>query len=85
MRLCQWHHVFGRERQGVHAYRVLDVAVVDVLLTAVVALFVSRRRFMQVFLGLVLLSVPVHWLFCVDTTLTRLFVSIAQPQKAFTQ
>lgn len=72
--LCQYKHVFGVEKQGVHSYRILDIAIVDVVLTIVAAWMASmffQIHFAIVFLLLMLLGVLLHRLFCVNTTISR--------------
>jgi fatty acid desaturase len=74
--LCKYRHVFGKEREGVHAVRLLDVAVVDMLGTVLIAWLLSRATGWNgwgVFAALMLASLLLHRLFCVDTTLTKLF------------
>lgn len=68
--LCAFRHVFGRERQGFHSVRVADVAVLDVIGTVAIGLVLAWWRGWHVgttLLTLFLLSVLLHWLFCVDT------------------
>jgi hypothetical protein len=69
--------MFGLPRQGAHSYRLFDFAIVDVLATLVVAWLVSRWWYngnytARIFAVLVLASIPIHWVACVDTRLTRL-------------
>ena len=39
---CQYKDLFGRPKEGAHAYRLFDVAVVDVVATIVVAFIIAR-------------------------------------------
>ena len=41
--LCQYRHIFGKERDGVHRYRdpFFDLAIVDVVMTIVGAIVIS--------------------------------------------
>jgi hypothetical protein len=75
MNLCQYKDIFGKPRKGVHAYRLLDIAMVDLIATIISAILVAKwieYDFITVFLFLMILSVFVHKLFCVETTLTKL-------------
>lgn len=74
MNLCQFQNFFGQARTGAHSYRILNLAVVDILATFLVAGALHRWLFPQksygeVLLGLFLMGVFLHWLFCVPTTL----------------
>ena len=75
---CQYKDLFGRPREGAHAYRLFDVAVVDVVATIVVA-FIIARVFGVVFwkslVALFLLGIISHRVFCVETTLDKLIFS----------
>ena len=39
--LYQYRHIFGKEKEGIHSYRFLDVAIVDTLLTFILSLAIS--------------------------------------------
>lgn len=39
--LCQYRHIFGKEKEGLHSYRFMDIAIVDVLLTFIGALLIA--------------------------------------------
>ena len=74
--LCKYRHIFGVEKEGVHKYRLLDVAVVDTVLTILLALGIAlyfRISFLIVFFVLLVVATLLHWLFCVETTITNIF------------
>jgi len=75
--LCEYRDFFGKPREGAHAWRFMDFAMVDFIGTAVIAFFVSRYyrcSFVVLFLALLGLGVVFHRLFCVNTKLnTMLF------------
>lgn len=73
--LCPYRHALGRPREGVHALRVFDVAVVDVVLTLVAAYVLSRVSGWRVLTCAILLCVIgiiAHRVFCVDTAVDRI-------------
>lgn len=75
MMLCKYKDVFGKPREGLHKYRLFDVAVIDVVGTFVGALVISQvsgLRFISVFIGLMGLGVLAHRVFCVNTKLNIL-------------
>jgi len=78
MDLCQYKHVFGEPRKGVHSYRLFGVAIVDVLATIVGAFAIAwatKWPFWYVLGGLFLLGIFLHYIFCVPTTVDRLLFS----------
>ena len=75
--LCQYRHIFGKEREGVHSYRFLNIAIVDTILTFILSLAISyyfKINLILVFVLLIILSVFIHRIFCVDTTLTKIIL-----------
>lgn len=73
--LCKYRDALGVPGQGVHAYRFMGVAIVDVVLTVIVAALIaviSGWPFVYVLGGLLVLGVIAHRLFCVRTTVDKL-------------
>jgi hypothetical protein len=71
MNLCPYRNIFGKVNEGVHKYRLFNIAVVDVLATVVLAILLSRKYFWQVLVVLFILGIILHRLFCVRTTVDR--------------
>jgi hypothetical protein len=77
---CPYRDIFGKVREGPHSYRILDVAVVDSVLTILLAL-VLQKIFFQNFSFLKVLAVTfivgelMHWYFCVDTKVIQILKS----------
>ena len=78
LNLCQYKDIFGRPREGAHAYRLFDIAVVDVAATVLLA-FVIARLFGFVFwkslVALFIIGIILHRAFCVRTTVDKLVFS----------
>lgn len=73
--LAKYSDIFGNPKEGVHSYRILDIAVVDVLATVAVSALVSfafKINFIIILICLFLLGIILHKAFCVDTTINRL-------------
>ena len=73
---CSYKDIFGKVNTGLHSYRIINIAIVDVLLTVLVAfliyfLFPQYNFFLILFL-LFLLGIILHRLFCVRTTIDKL-------------
>lgn len=73
--LCQYRDALGRPGEGLHSYRFLGVAVVDVALTALAAGLVSRYfnlNYWYTLAGAFAVGIVAHRAFCVRTTIDRL-------------
>jgi hypothetical protein len=73
--LCKYRHIFGIEKESIHSIRLLNIAVVDMLLTMIAAFVFAlyiRVSFLLVFLILMIIATIIHRLFCVNTTITML-------------
>jgi len=78
MNLCQLKGIFGKIGTGAHAYRIANIAVVDLGLTILAAILISKWvkfGFWQVLGALLLLAIVSHRLFCVRTTIDKLLFS----------
>ena len=74
--LCPYRNLFGKIGEGVHSYRIANIAIVDVILTilgaAVLHLLFPYYRFFTILVVLFLLGIILHRLFCVRTTVDRI-------------
>jgi fatty acid desaturase len=74
-RLCQYRNALGEPRQGIHSFRIFDIAVFDVLLTFALAYVVNLvgnvQNYWLALLYTFIVGIFMHWLFCVDTTVNR--------------
>ena len=76
--LCKYKDLFGKPDTGVHKFRIFNIAIVDTLLTLLLAWALQKWiwpdcNLWLLFALLIILSVFVHRLFCVPTTLTKFF------------
>lgn len=72
--LCLYKDIFGRPREGAHAYRLFDIAVVDVAATVIVAFIVARvfgLVFWKSLIALFIIGIISHRAFCVRTTVDK--------------
>ena len=75
MNLCKYKNSLGEPGKGIHSYRFAGLAVADVLLTIIGALFLSflfRWNFAYTLIGLFALGIFLHHIFCVRTTIDKL-------------
>jgi hypothetical protein len=73
--LCKYKDILGEPGKGVHSYRIFNIAIVDVILTILVALLISyffKFNFWYTLIILFLLGIVMHRLFCVRTTIDKL-------------
>jgi hypothetical protein len=74
--LCAYRDIFGKVGEGVHSYRIANIAIVDVIFT-VLGAFIIHYLFpaystVYILIVLFLLGIILHRLFCVRTTIDRL-------------
>lgn len=72
---CKYKNVFGEPGKGAHKYRFWGFAIVDVLLTILVAYIFAYFTKWSIWVslgGFFLLGIFVHRLFCVQTTVDKL-------------
>jgi len=73
--LCPYKNALGIPGKGIHSYRIFNIAIMDVLMTVIGALvisYLSGWKFGWTLLGLFLLGIILHRLFCVRTTIDKL-------------
>jgi len=76
MSLCKYRDIFGKVKEGPHSYRIFNIAIVDTVLTIIIGYFISKYfklKLIYVLIVLFILAVIIHKIFCVETTLTKLF------------
>ena len=75
MDLCKYKNILGVPGQGPHSYRIFNIAIVDVLLTLILAYIISyiyNISFMKTSITLFILGILLHRVFCVRTTIDKL-------------
>lgn len=72
---CPYKDIFGKPGEGVHSYRVFDVAIVDVIFTvigaAIIHYFMPQYRFIVILTALFATGIILHHIFCVRTTVDK--------------
>lgn len=74
MDLCKYKHMFGKEGEGIHAIRIFNVAIVDVVGTILGGLFIARIFSWNPYVVIIccfVVGVLIHRLFCVNTTVNK--------------
>jgi len=76
MELCKYKDVFGRPGEGAHSYRIFNIAIVDTIGTIIIGYLISKYFKLKLYIVLIvlfILSIIIHKIFCVKTTLSNLF------------
>ena len=77
---CPYKYLFGKPNEGLHAYRFMNIAIVDVLMTVIMAFILSNLftiSFWKVLGSLFIMGIILHRLFCVRTTVDKLLFPYA--------
>ena len=72
---CPFKDALGIPGEGIHSYRVFNVAIIDVLMTIVGAWIISyftKWNFLYVTIVFFISGIVLHRLFCVRTTIDKL-------------
>ena len=72
--LCKYKDALGIPGQGVHSYRIFNIAIVDVIMTVIGAYLFSlifRTSFLYTTITLFILGIILHKIFCVKTTVDK--------------
>lgn len=74
--LCKYKDILGKVNEGVHSIRLFDIAIVDVILTFILSyiinLLIPKYKFINILIGMFILGIILHRLFCVRTTIDKL-------------
>lgn len=73
--LCKYKDILGKPGKGAHSYRIFNIAIVDVLLTILLAYIISffaKTNFMYTLIIVFILGIISHRIFCVRTTIDKL-------------
>jgi fatty-acid desaturase len=71
----KYKNIFGKEGEGAHSIRFLNLAIVDVIFTIIGALLISyfiKVNIFIIFIILMLIAIILHRLFCVNTTINKM-------------
>ena len=75
----EFSEIFGRPNEGAHSYRFMNLAIIDVVGTIIVAFIIAKLFNLNFFLTLLLffiLGIILHRLFCVNTTINKFIFGV---------
>jgi len=78
--LCKYSALLGIPGKGLHKYRIFNIAIVDVLLSILLAIAIYyllkyldyKVKFYYILIFVFLLGIILHRIFCVKTTIDKL-------------
>lgn len=71
--------IFGRPNEGVHSYRFMNLAIVDVLGTIIGAFIIAKLfnlNFPMTLLIIFIIGIILHRLFCVNSTINKFIFGV---------
>ena len=77
MTLCEYSNIFGKVTEGVHSYRIFNIAIIDVIMTLLGAyllqIFIFKNTsYLKIVIILFIVGIILHRLFCVRTTIDKI-------------
>jgi len=72
--LCKYKDSLGKPGKGVHKYRIFNIAIVDVILTLIIAgilSYIFKWNFWITLFIFFVLGIILHRIFCVKTTIDK--------------
>ena len=75
--LCEYSELFGKVGEGIHSYRLFNIAILDVIITMIGAYFLQKKFFsnysyLQVLIVVFIVGIISHRIFCVRTTIDKM-------------
>ena len=67
---CQYKYIFGVPGKGVHSYRFLDTAIIDYIVSIMIAMLITKATKIPLVLttiGVLVLGIILHFAFCMKT------------------
>ena len=75
--LCEYSELIGKVGEGIHSYRLFNIAILDVIITMIGAYFLQKKFFsnysyLQVLIVVFIVGIISHRIFCVRTTIDKM-------------
>ena len=75
--LCEYSELIGKVGEGIHSYRLFNIAIFDVIITMIGAYFLQKKFFsnysyLQVLIVVFIVGIISHRIFCVRTTVDKM-------------
>ena len=82
MSLCKYKDIAGKPKEGIHSYRLFDIAIVDVIGTVLIGMLINVATGWNVWLCIIamfVLGIIAHRLFCVNTKINTMIFGELKP------
>jgi len=74
-KLCEYSDIFGNPSEGIHKYKFMDIAIVDVIATFILSYGLHKIfkeiSYLKMTAILFIVGIILHELFCVKTTVNK--------------
>lgn len=82
--LCKYKNILGIPKEGLHKFRLFDIAIIDVVASIILAYiihiliqkygnnYIKKINFVHVLIMVFIFGIIMHRLFCVRTTIDKL-------------
>ena len=75
--LCEYKNIFGNIKEGIHSYRVFNLAIFDIIFTIIGSyiIYLILKKKVNYFIILIIifiLGILLHKIFCVKTTINNI-------------
>jgi hypothetical protein len=75
--LCEYSELIGKVGEGIHSFRLFNIAILDVIITMIGAYFLQKKFFsnysyLQVLIVVFIVGIISHRIFCVRTTVDKM-------------
>jgi uncharacterized membrane protein YcaP (DUF421 family) len=77
--LKKYKDIFGKEKTGIHKYRIFNIAIIDFIGTLIGSIAIAyyfKLNYILTILIVFLLAIIIHRLFCVNTTINKFIFGI---------
>jgi len=78
LEFCKYSTIFGYPNQGIHSYRLFNIAIVDVIGTLFIGYIINKITKIKLYIiniVLFIIGIIMHKIFCVNTTINKLLFS----------
>ena len=74
---CKYKNIFGKPNEGLHKYRILDIALIDLIFTIILGkaiqfYIIPKTNIYLILMMCFILGIFMHRIFCVRTTIDKL-------------
>jgi hypothetical protein len=80
MNLCKYKDIFEKPNEKIHSYRLFNIALVDLTLTIlliwIIKYFNKNIKLWKIILLISILTILIHRLFCVNTTINKIIFGV---------